>query len=424
MVSLLLTGCAAAPARNGAALPLDARATPDRYVVVTVRNDAQMAVTGVASTPRGYGSSLQSYSAGSRARSQAHALATRYGLEEVAAWPIRLLGVHCLVYRIAAQSDREGLLLLLRRDSRVESAQPLTTFSTRASAYNDTYADLQRNLDQLSVPQAQQGSRGAGVRLAVVDTGVDTGHTDLKGRVSETQNFVDSDAVHFRRDRHGTAVAGVIAAIANNHQGIAGIAPDVHLLAYKACWETAADAAAAVCNTFTLAQALAAAVEARADIVNLSLGGPADPLLTRIVEGGQHAGIIFVGAAAPGGHGGGFPVAIPGVIGVEASETRGRAADLLAAPGEDIFTLSPADHYDAASGSSLATAEVSAVIALIHARHARITAAQARELLARTSKPVMLTSGSSMSVDACAAVAAYAPELVCGPLRTAERAVH
>lgn len=399
---VLFAGCASAPSlRANAVLPADVRSMPERYVVVTVRNDIAASPVGVASTPRGY-NGMGPYTVGSQARAQARSIAASHHMQEVAAWPIAVLGVHCMVYRIGLQADRQAVVADLKRDPRVESVQELGSFATHATGYNDTYAGLQRNLEQLAVPQAHLESRGAGVRVAVVDTGVDTAHVDLKGRTAQSQNFVDRDAAQFLRDRHGTAVAGVIGALANNHVGIVGIAPEVRLLAFKACWETNAQGAAA-CNTFTLAQALAAAIEARADIVNLSLAGPSDPLLTRIVRSGQRAGVIFVGAAPP--QGAGFPVEVDGVIGVQSSGAVRLDSAWLAAPGEDIFTLSPADRYDAASGSSLATAEVSAVIALLKAQRRGLNAEQAQQLLARTS--------TQTGIDACAAMATLARQLSC-----------
>ena len=291
-----------------------------------------------------------------------------------------MLDVYCLVYRIDDDANREVLLAELKHDPRVESAQPLAEFSTQASSfsdaqYNDTYVRLQRNLEELAIPQAQLWSRGRGVRLALIDTGVAVDHADLAGRIAAQGNFVDDDEARFRRDRHGTAMAGVIAAVANNNVGIVGIAPEVRVLAYKACWETSPQGGAS-CNTFTLARALVAAMDARVDIVNLSLAGPSDPLLTRLVRNAQRAGIIFVGAAAPDGTG--FPVDIRGVIGVEALESARPARGFIGAPGEDIFTLSPADHYDAVSGSSLAAAEVSAVVALLRARDPQLDAVRVR----------------------------------------------
>jgi subtilisin family serine protease len=120
------------------------------------------------------------------------------------------------------------------------------------------------------------------VTVAIIDTGVDVGHPDLDRHTISQRNFVNTDSREFKLDRHGTEVAGVIGAVADNGVGIVGIAPDARLLALKACWQPSAGASRAVCNSFTLAQALEATIVAHADIVNLSLAGPPDPLLARL----------------------------------------------------------------------------------------------------------------------------------------------
>ena len=106
-------------------------------------------------------------------------------------------------------------------------------------------------------------------------------------------------------------MAGIIAAVANNHVGIVGIAPLARLEVFEACWQLDPTSDAAACNTFTLAQALAGALAAGTPLVNLSLAGPADPLLSALVTSGMRRGVIFVAAAAPRS---GFPGSIPGVI--------------------------------------------------------------------------------------------------------------
>src|SRR6185369_8421588 len=149
---------------------------------------------------------------------------------------------------------------------------------------------------EIHVPEAQKWSKGRGVTIALIDTGVDTAHPELAGRIRLTRNFVDNDAERFQMDRHGTAVAGVIAALTNNGQGIVGIAPAADLIALKACWQERLDAPA-VCNTLTLAEALAFAIERRSQIINLSLTGPSDPLLTRLVGRAVEQGILVLGAS-------------------------------------------------------------------------------------------------------------------------------
>jgi hypothetical protein len=400
----LLAGCAMS--RNVPVEPL-MESDPARFVVVTLRNGAAPSMPRAGSTVRGY-EPPPSYSLAPATRASAQAVATTHGLREIAAWPIGLLGIHCVVYELPVGADRNAALERLRRDSRVESAQPYQAFATltndAGATTSDPYRPLQKNLDIMDVTGAHLWSRGEGVRVAIIDTGVDTTHPDLAGRIVKQENFVDGSKSG--RDRHGTAVAGVIAAVENNSQGIVGIAPAARLYALRACWQSPRDGSRATCSTLTLAKAIAAAIEARIDIVNLSLTGPTDPLLTRLVEVGLRRGMVFVGATPANSDGSVFPTGIPGVIGVDAAGAEASADSVLFAPGSEVLTLVPDGRYDFLSGSSLAAASVSGGIALLLARDRNLRAETARDLLARSSRKVPSSQGDAASVNLCAAMAA------------------
>jgi subtilisin family serine protease len=380
-----LTACADRTAlRPQAVLPDAARASPQHYVVVTVRNPVAPPPVHAASTARGY-DSVGIYQAGGSARGVSHSLAKDYGLRETSSWPIAVLGVHCLVYALPAGIDPAQMQSRLANDPRVESVQPLQRFDTASTPYNDPYAALQDNVRQLAIPEAQSLTRGAGVRVAVIDTGVELGHPDLPSNAL-SGNFVDNDRHAFDEDAHGTAVAGIIAAVPNNGIGIVGVAPDVQLLLYKACWRINDAGNQAECNTFTLAQALAAAIQARADVINLSLAGPSDPLLTRLVLRALSGGAIVVGAIPLDGKRDDFPANIPEVIAVDAvenSDKNSAASGIVRAPGREVISLAPGGHYDFYSGSSLATAEISGLVALMRAERRHLSAAEAESLLAQ-----------------------------------------
>jgi subtilisin family serine protease len=389
---LLLGACALAP--PAAVAP----AASERLILVTVDNPPEPPPARPGATPRAY-DAVEPYGAGARARTTAAALATEYGLRPVAAWPIAPLGVHCVVFEIGAAGSREHVVAALARDARVRLAQPMQSFTTLAAAYNDPYVDLQRGFAEIGAEGAQQWSRGEGVRIAVVDTGIDAAHPDLAGRVALTRNFVDADAARFGRDRHGTAVAGVISSIANNREGIVGIAPAARLLALKACWQ--GDAGAASCNSFTLAQALGAAIEAGARVVNLSLGGPADPLLTQLVEHALARGIVVVAAVPPDGRLDGFPVGVPGVIAVDVAGAAGGPGPVLRAPGRDVITLVPGGRYDFVSGSSIAAAHVTGAVALLLADRPALSA---REIGALLQRPGADGAAATAGMNVCAAL--------------------
>ena len=411
----LLAGCALRQnALRPAELPALAEADPGRFVVITVRNQPQPAVAIPGSTPRGY-AAAGVYGVGASARSVTRALERDYRLQEVSAWPIESLRVNCIVMRLPDDSARAAVMGKLAHDVRVESVEPLNQFKTQTAApatearpaplQKRAYLPLQVNLKELGVLQAHKLSQGAAVRIAIVDTGVDYQHPDLRGRIIARRNFVAGD--DFADDRHGTQVAGLIAATADDGQGLLGVAPKSRLIALKACWPLADNAGEAACNSFTLAQALEAAITARADVVNLSLAGPPDPLLARLIGYGLQHGIIYVGAVPPAGSGrtDTFPIDVPGVLGVQSAEDAAAVSGHLLAPGRGILTLTPGGHYDFASGSSLATAEVTGIVALLLADGRRLPGARVAQILTDSSRQFATPAGILTSVNACAAVA-------------------
>jgi hypothetical protein len=401
-LALALAACAhqpgAAPAVAGAGAAMQADSS--RYIVLAVDNPQAHPAGHAGSSLAGYGPAPR-YLQGQRAASALADIARTHGLREVAGWPIVALGWQCVVFELPPVGvARDALLATLGADARVRLAQPLQEFETLVDAsassasraglaYNDPYLPLQRGFTDLAAAQAHQVSAGAGVRVAVVDTGAATTHPDLQGRVASVRDFVGLHAGEgggsgFDADRHGTQVAGVIAAAGNNHQGIVGIAPLAQLDLHKACWQRDGHApgAPARCNSFTLAQALAAVLNTDTRIVNLSLGGPADPLLDRLLAELLKQGRIVVGALPPSGQRGGFPTGTPGVIAVaSAGQALPPGMDVLVAPGQDVLTLQPGGTYDYASGSSIAAAHVSGVAALLLAAEPRLDPARLRMLL-------------------------------------------
>ncbi len=334
-------------------------------IVVGFANAPHAAPGPAGTTGSRYGGS--GYTVGQSASQQAKRVAAAYALHEVASWPIQALAMHCAVFEISDGRSVAAVLARLSHDKRVVLAQPLQEFHTltaagAAGSYNDPLYDLQTNLAALGIARAQERSQGAGVRIALIDTAVDAAHPDLTGRIVRSHSFVPGAAAPAAARRHGTAMAGVIAAVANNHIGIVGIAPRAEIEVFEACWQLAAGADAAACNTFTLAQALAAALASGAPLVNLSFAGPADPLLTALVQSGLKHGVTFVGAAAePTAP---FPTAIAGVISAGGSE-QAAPPGAFTAPAQHVMTLRPQGEYDFASGSSVAAAEVTGIIALL-----------------------------------------------------------
>lgn len=391
----------------------------------------------------------------------AREIAAAHGLYLYGAWTMRSLGVPCIVYGVAPGERLERVVRRLTSDPRVESAQPVHRFEVLAAAVEtvppeaaeaggDPYAHLQHGAASLRLAEAHRWATGRGVRVAVIDTGVDVTHPDLAPRIVKAANFVDHGGRTFTRDVHGTAVAGLLAAVAGNGVGIAGVAPEAELVALKACAPRSATGLDAVCDSYSLAQAIDAAIVLGARVINLSLTGPEDPLLARLLARGIEGGATVVAAADPRRADRGFPASMPAVIAVAAAEdeavrrapvaplppaplaapaTSARprpapavehevaattaaypaaAAPLVVAPGVDLLTTVPGGGYDFLSGSSLAAAQVAGVVALLLERAPDLPPAEvARRLLAGSRR-----ASSGGGLDACFAVAELA-DAVC-----------
>lgn len=230
-----------------------------------------------------------------------------------------------------------------------------------------------------------KGEFGAGVTVAVIDTGVDAAHPELTGRVLEGKDFV-SPSGDGRSDAngHGTHVSGVIAAASGNGEGIAGIAPKVKILPVRVLDKTGWGDDAQV------AEGIVWAVDNGADILNLSLGThDPNPLMRTAVNYAQERGVLVVAAAGNDGSSGpkSYPAAWESVLAVAATtpmdtvasfSTAGDYVD-VAAPGSLIMSTVPGG-YAPMSGTSMATPHVTAAAALLMASGYRAEQAHTRLL--------------------------------------------
>jgi len=344
-------------------------------ILVTIRYDAVDAMHGDAveryHRPHGYASAANT-------EPVLDALAADYAIVRMGGWPMRSLAVHCEVYALAPGADPEVLAARLARDARVDSAEPLRSFQTLTTA-DVPFRPLQYALDELDVDNAHALSRGRGVRIAVIDSGIDAGHPDLNGAVRARRDFAPGAPA-----AHGTQVAGVIAARGDNAVGMVGVAPEAQLLDLRACWGDGHSADPASCDSFSLAQALDYAISNGVDVINLSLAGPDDPLLARLL-GAAESRAISVVAAAPAANdpAHGFPTSVHSVIiGMSEDATGSLGAAAIRAPATDVLTTFPGGRYDYASGSSLAAAHVSGIVALARAMQRQLNPQQVRTILA------------------------------------------
>ncbi|WP_042168393.1 type VII secretion-associated serine protease mycosin [Streptomyces sp. NBRC 110035] len=277
------------------------------------------------------------------------------------------------------------------------------------AAYADGIRDRQWGLDALHTDEAWRTTRGAGVTVAVLDTGVDAEHPDLDGNVLAGKDLVGFGAEAGDRAwaRHGTAMAGIIAGHghgAENGEGVLGIAPEAKVLPVRVILEDGDPSRAKARSTRgnALAEGIRWAADHGADVINLSLG---DDSASAHPESGEdeaiqyalRKGVAVVASAGNGGEKGdrvSYPAAYPGVIAVTAVDRYGARAPFstrrwyatVSAPGVDVIIPDPDRKYYEGWGTSAAAAFVSGAVALVRAAHPGLTPAQLKRLLQDTAR--------------------------------------
>jgi subtilisin family serine protease len=331
----------------------------------------------------------------------ARKIAERNGLRLVEDWPMPMIGVDCFVMALPAGETAEAAVRQVGRDSAVAWAEPIELYSTHAAAarHNDPLYAAEPAAQQWHLADLHRIASGRGSRVAVIDSGIDGAHPDLAGQLLVNRNFVTGQSLV--AEQHGTAVAGIIAAKADNGLGIAGIAPGARLLGLRACWQQSQALTSTECDTLSLAKALYFAVENRANIINLSLAGPNARLLRELLSIAYARGVTVVGAFDPKLPGGGFPASVPGVIAVSDAAVAGPHGDVYIAPGRDVPTTQPGGRWFLVNGSSFAAAHVSGLIALARQRRPSGTLA------------LVAPRGASGLVDACATLLRAAGQCDC-----------
>lgn len=402
VLGAIVAGCATLAPEQGVRLaPGEGNLT--RQILLTIPQD-NTEVLGLLGDPANRYVLRRGYRASPAVERTLNEIANRYGIRRVTGWPIPSLGVYCEVYEVEVGLEIDELLDRLANDSRIDLAQHMNVFETLLSRYDDPYVDLQASMGELSMELAHEFATGRGVTVAVIDSQIDSGHPDLRGKIGIDRDLVAGRGPARTGELHGTAVAGIIASIANNTEGIVGVAPDVSIAALRACWSVSIEAARARCSSLSLARALEVALNIEPEIINLSLAGPDDPLLGQLLDEAIERGIIVVAARPDSADDGfGFPSTWRRVIAAQSIHQGTNATPfLLSAPGNEIITTTPGAGYAFLSGNSFAAAHVSGVIALILERNPHMSVDLVASLLSRTT-----TGGDrgELSINACRALA-------------------
>jgi subtilisin family serine protease len=320
-----------------------------------------------------------------------------------------MIGYDCFVMAVPDGRSTSVVAEQVSHDADVAWAQPVELYRTQGGglSHNDPLFAAEPAARQWRLAELHQIATGRGVKVAVIDSGIEAGHPDLAGQLLVNRNFVAGRPA--ATEEHGTGVAGIIAAKADNGVGIAGVAPDARLLGLRACWQEQPSGGPTVCDSFSVTKALYFAIEAKADVINLSMTGPDDRLLRELLNAALARGSAVVAAFDRRRADGGFPASVPGVIAVSDAPLAVSGGKVYTAPGRDVPTTEPGSRWFLVNGSSYAAAHVSGLVALVRQR--------------RASPTLILVSDRSDggAIDACATLirAASRCDCSCGPFHSA-----
>jgi type VII secretion-associated serine protease mycosin len=248
------------------------------------------------------------------------------------------------------------------------------------------FAKYQWNLPAIETNQAWDLSRGSSdVIVGIVDTGVDLDHPDLQGQLMTGYNVIDPASDPMDDVGHGTHVSGIIGALVNNNEGVAGISWYNKMLPVKALGKSGSG------TTYSVAEGIIWAADNGAKVINMSLGNYADSqFLHDAVKYAFDKDVVLVAASGndnterPG-----YPAAYPEVLAVAATDSNLKRASYsnygdyidVAAPGTSIASTYPGNQYAALSGTSMASPHVAAMAALIRSQNPDLTNKQVMDIM-------------------------------------------
>jgi hypothetical protein len=279
-----------------------------------------------------------------------------------------------------------GIIFILMVSSaslatQVEAAYPLSTDPMRVK---QTYLDL----IHINEAWAASPDSSSSLVVAVVDTGVDLTHPDLVDHLVDGINLINPGSTPQDDNGHGTNIAGIIAASANNDKGITGIVPGARIMPIKALESDGTGGEA------KLGEGIRYAVDHGAKIVVLSLGlNRYSDYLSGIVQDAEEKGVLLVAAVGNEGTSVKYPAAYTSVLAV-GGVTANKRADHRSNYGPeldivapwDVFTTALGGGYENKDGSSMAAPQAAGVAALIWGKYPSFTPAQIRSLLLQTTE--------------------------------------
>jgi hypothetical protein len=322
---------------------------------------------------------------------QADELARRHRLTRIGSQELPFIGSAMSLFRITDRRSVENVRTELAADASVRSVQLNFRYVLQDQKSVLTEGDpAQYALAKLRLPEAHALSRGANVTVAVIDSGIDVTHPELKDAIAESFDALGAkEGPHV----HGTGIAGAIV----SHARLMGSAPKARILAIRAF---GAAANGAESTSFVILKSLDFAASHGAQIVNMSFAGPKDPLVERGIAAVATKGMVLIAASGNAGPKSPplYPAANPNVIAVSATDAHDRLFPAsnrgghiaVAAPGVDIFLPAPDGKYQMTSGTSFSAAYISGLAALMMERNPQLGPAEVRAILIKTARDLGL----------------------------------
>jgi hypothetical protein len=314
----------------------------------------------------------------------------RHRLVEVDATQLDLIGVSLRLWRIPDRRGVDAVVRELAGEGALTRIQP--NYLYRSADEPSASGAAQYSLEKLHVDPSLLIAAGDPVRVAVIDTGIDETHPDLKGAIEDRFDAIGGKTPPNSLD-HGTSIAGAIAA---RGRIIRGVAPNVRILSARAF--DSDGASGALGSTDTICKGLDWAVRKQARVVNMSFAGPPDPLLHDTIEHAFAKGLTLIGAAGNAGRNSPplYPAAEARVIAITATDEDDKLYDManvgayvaVSAPGVDVLLPTPRGGYAPETGTSVSAALVSGVVALMLEHRATMTPDDVRKQLMATASPL------------------------------------
>ena len=347
------------------------------------------------------------------------AILRRHRLNEVGATTLEVAGLSYRAWTFEKPRTFAAVAAELAREPGLSGLQPNYLFGLAdelATAPSNAGPIEQYALAKLRVAAGLDRAGATPIKVAVIDTAIDTAHPDLVGAVEASFDAIGGGKpIHSME--HGTAMAGAIAA----HGQVIGVAPSVRILSARAF--DSDGAGGALGSSLTITKSLDWAVRSGARIVNMSFAGPRDPALHDALAAVARKGVVLIGAS--GNAGPKSPPLYPGadenVIAITATDNDDKLFPMAnvgpyvaaAAPGVDVLLPAPHGGYSLETGTSVSAALVSGDAALTHERKPEASARDVRKWFAAGARPLSGAGDKPLAgagvIDASASVQAAEP---------------